>query len=262
MPALFLFTFRFFRLLMSGHQAVALENAALRLQLAAFQRKRKRPVLTAVNRVFWVTLCRWWSGWRGPLAYVYMRIDWMAGVLVAVAAPGFAQDCSVYAIVENTIILPGGMFVGASGKAESMFRNIGVNVRILWDMPRHTPDDACRPPIVLQIEATAPTGTTSEVLGYAFPFRKSGVSIHLIKDRIVLGRTGTSATAVLAHVIVHEITHVLKGTDQHSSEGVMKTNWSWLDYKEMTDHPLCFSSQDVEQILVRLRSHAYQREAE
>src|SRR6516225_8577753 len=70
MPALFLFIFRFFRLLMSGHQAVALENAALRLQLAGFQRKRKRPVLTTVDRVFWVTLCRWWSGWRGPLAYV------------------------------------------------------------------------------------------------------------------------------------------------------------------------------------------------
>jgi hypothetical protein len=31
MPALFLFIVRFFRLLMSGHQAVALENAALRL---------------------------------------------------------------------------------------------------------------------------------------------------------------------------------------------------------------------------------------
>ena len=36
-------------------------------QLAAFQRKRKRPVLTALDRVFWVTLRRWWSGWRGPL---------------------------------------------------------------------------------------------------------------------------------------------------------------------------------------------------
>jgi len=46
MATFFLFLFRFFRLLMSGHQAVALENAALRLQLAAFQRKRKRPVLT------------------------------------------------------------------------------------------------------------------------------------------------------------------------------------------------------------------------
>ena len=52
---LFLSFFRFVRLLMSGHQAVALENAALRLQLAAFQRKRRRPVLTDFDRVFWIT---------------------------------------------------------------------------------------------------------------------------------------------------------------------------------------------------------------
>lgn len=52
---------------MSGHQAVALENAALRIQLAAFQRKRKRPLLTGFDRMFWVALRRWWSGWRGPL---------------------------------------------------------------------------------------------------------------------------------------------------------------------------------------------------
>jgi hypothetical protein len=35
MPAIVLSVFRFVRLLMSGHQAVAIENAALRLQLAA-----------------------------------------------------------------------------------------------------------------------------------------------------------------------------------------------------------------------------------
>src|SRR5262249_47929580 len=70
MPTLFLCLFRFVRLLISGHQAVALENAALRLQLAAFQRKRKRPVVTAFDRVFWVALRRRWSGCRGPLLYV------------------------------------------------------------------------------------------------------------------------------------------------------------------------------------------------
>ena len=70
MPALFLSIFRFVRLLLSGHQAIAIENAALRLQLAAFQRKRKRPVLTTFDRVFWITLRRWWSGWRRPLFYV------------------------------------------------------------------------------------------------------------------------------------------------------------------------------------------------
>src|SRR3989449_5100675 len=70
MPALLLFIFRFVRLLLSGHQAIAIENAALRLQLAAFQRKRKRPVLTTFDRVFWITLRRYWSGWRHPLLYV------------------------------------------------------------------------------------------------------------------------------------------------------------------------------------------------
>src|SRR5207237_32188 len=43
MPVLLLFVFRFVRLLLSGHRAVAIENAALRMQIAAFQRKRKRP---------------------------------------------------------------------------------------------------------------------------------------------------------------------------------------------------------------------------
>src|SRR4051794_33305707 len=70
MLALFLSVIRFLRLLFSGHQAVAIENAALRLQLAAFQRKRQRPVLKTFDRVFWITLRRFWSGWRGPLLYV------------------------------------------------------------------------------------------------------------------------------------------------------------------------------------------------
>ena len=52
---------------MSGHQAVAIENAALRLQLAAFQRKRKRPVLTKLDRLFWIALRRLWSDWQRPL---------------------------------------------------------------------------------------------------------------------------------------------------------------------------------------------------
>jgi len=54
MPAILLCVFRFVRLLFSGHQAVAVENLALRLQLAAFKRKRKRPVLTQGDRLFWL----------------------------------------------------------------------------------------------------------------------------------------------------------------------------------------------------------------
>src|ERR1700757_47108 len=70
MPVLFLLIFRFVRLLLSGHQAVAIENAALRMQIAAFQRKRKRPLLTTFDRVFWITLRSLWCDWRQPLLYV------------------------------------------------------------------------------------------------------------------------------------------------------------------------------------------------
>src|ERR1700724_1987582 len=70
MPGFFLSVFRLVRFLMSGHAAIAMENAALRLQLAAFQRKRKRPVLTSFDRLFWVGLSLVWNGWRAALVYV------------------------------------------------------------------------------------------------------------------------------------------------------------------------------------------------
>jgi hypothetical protein len=69
-PVLFLSVFRFVRLLLGGHQAIAIENPALRIQIATFQRKRKRPLLTTWDRVFWVTLCTLWSDWRHPCIYV------------------------------------------------------------------------------------------------------------------------------------------------------------------------------------------------
>jgi len=70
MPLAFLFAFRFVRLLLSGHQAIAIENAALRVQIAAFQRKRKRPLLTSLDRLFGIFLRSLWSDWRYALLYV------------------------------------------------------------------------------------------------------------------------------------------------------------------------------------------------
>src|ERR1700692_1353895 len=70
MLAIILSLFRFVRLLGSEHQAVAVENLALRLQRAAYKRKLKRPMLTQWDRLFWVGLCRAWGGWRDALIFV------------------------------------------------------------------------------------------------------------------------------------------------------------------------------------------------
>jgi hypothetical protein len=50
MAVLFLLVFRFLRLILSGHQAVALEKAALRMQIAVFERKRKQPLLSTSHK--------------------------------------------------------------------------------------------------------------------------------------------------------------------------------------------------------------------
>ena len=51
-----------------GHRAVALENLALRQQLAALTRTGKRPQLRTRDRLFWVWLAIAWRGWRTALS--------------------------------------------------------------------------------------------------------------------------------------------------------------------------------------------------
>jgi len=53
-----------------GHRAVALENVALRQQLAALKRSVKRPELRARDRLFWVMLAMRWREWRTALVFV------------------------------------------------------------------------------------------------------------------------------------------------------------------------------------------------
>jgi putative transposase len=70
MLAMILCLFRFVRLLGGGHQAIAVENLALRRQLAAYRRKRKRPLLTRLDRLFWIGLSQVWQDWRDVLIFV------------------------------------------------------------------------------------------------------------------------------------------------------------------------------------------------
>src|SRR5467141_5008467 len=52
------------------HRELALENLALRQQLALLVSRQPRPRLTATDRIFWVVLSRLWKGWRNSLRMV------------------------------------------------------------------------------------------------------------------------------------------------------------------------------------------------
>ena len=60
----------FWRTLLTGSAAVALENLALRHQLLVLQRSVRRPRLARRDRVLWVWLSQVWAGWRSSLVIV------------------------------------------------------------------------------------------------------------------------------------------------------------------------------------------------
>jgi putative transposase len=55
---------------LGGHRQLALENLALRQQLAVYKRTAPRPRLGPADRLFWVGLARVWTGWRRVLVIV------------------------------------------------------------------------------------------------------------------------------------------------------------------------------------------------
>jgi hypothetical protein len=71
MSAFLLRWFRLIWLFTRGHQALVLENLALRQQLAVYKRNSKRPRLNRSERAFWITLASVWNGWRRVLVLVH-----------------------------------------------------------------------------------------------------------------------------------------------------------------------------------------------
>ena len=61
---------RFIILVLAGHKQVALENAALRQQLAILTQNRPRPKLRDQDRLFWIFLTKIWKEWRTALVII------------------------------------------------------------------------------------------------------------------------------------------------------------------------------------------------
>src|SRR6266704_5573423 len=70
MITLLLHVVRLLPFLCGGHRQLALENLALRHQLAVYKRTVTWPKLHATDRLFWAWLARIWAGWRQPLVIV------------------------------------------------------------------------------------------------------------------------------------------------------------------------------------------------
>src|SRR2546427_12570474 len=64
MITLLLHLLRLLPFLFGGHRQLALENLALRQQLAVYKRMAARPKLRTTDRLFWVWLAKVWGEWE------------------------------------------------------------------------------------------------------------------------------------------------------------------------------------------------------
>jgi hypothetical protein len=160
-----------------------------------------------------------------------------------------AAECNVAVYVHERVPIPWSVSTRAEAKAADMFREIGVQIR--WhsgEIKASDADRSCGIPLVVEIQdARSDIHLSPGALANAKPFMDSGTSIHVFMDRIHRDNDRLTA-ALLAHVLVHEIGHVLERISRHSDDGVMKAHWSSMDCREMSARSLPFAPEDVELI--------------
>jgi len=158
--------------------------------------------------------------------------------LTAMAAPGSNPENTVTVCLDGH---PGFILTAASAIASTMFAAIDVNVvwrRVLTGCPA----DA----ILVSFKDQTPTEFLPGALAYALPYE--GTHICLLYDRVVQARETRQAANIMAHVLVHEITHILQGVCHHSASGIMKARWDGADFSQMAWEPLKFTAQDIQMI--------------
>jgi hypothetical protein len=165
----------------------------------------------------------------------------MAMLVMTAVAGMSAQARRTVAVYVSNDAAPTRVLQLAEVQAAGMFSSSGV--RIEWH--GRTPDGGQLPvgAIAVSLAPETPAHLLPGALAFARPYE--GIHITVFWDRIQQTPRPAPAAVILAHVLVHEITHVLEGVDRHSDSGLMKAQWTSRDYAAMAWKPLPFDPQDI-----------------
>ncbi len=163
----------------------------------------------------------------------------MAAMVGVAAEPGQPQQKLTVYLRDNATV-PIVVRSQALELANKMFGTIGI--RLDWhsgELPRTSSTEQ----IGIELATRTPVNLLPGALAYALPYE--GVHIRVFYDRIQ-GEVAPGLRAMLlAHVLVHEITHILQGIARHADSGVMKAVWTPQDHFQMRAGALPFTPEDV-----------------
>lgn len=128
----------------------------------------------------------------------------------------------------------------------------------------------CRKPIsesevILHIipESMESRRLSEEAFGYALhasggaPAQHAWIFFHRVEQAAKKSQRTARATSqwvLLAHVVAHEIGHLLLGPDSHSGRGIMRARWRQEDLQEMEIGQMVFTAGQAKLIRSRLES--------
>ena len=164
------------------------------------------------------------------------------GAMVALNVPA---DPTVTVCLQGLSAVTGPVLQQAQVIANEMFAPAGVNIDWHRGGLSRSHSQGGRL-IVVDLATDTPKQLRPGALAFALPYE--GTHITVFYDRVRQTVDSKMVPAVLAHVLVHEITHILEGCDWHTSAGIMKASWTRADYKEITRRPLPFTEEDLQLI--------------
>jgi hypothetical protein len=172
-----------------------------------------------------------------------MKIMPMMVIAIVMEIGARADEVTVY--VQGLSAVPAPVLSRAQALANEIFAGVGVKIEWRRGQPTRA-QSRSEKPIVVEMITDTPRELKPGALAFARPYE--GVHIDVFYDRIHEATEPELTPNVLAHVLVHEITHILQGTCRHSDTGVMKARWTHTDYMEMGQKPLSFTEEDTQLI--------------
>lgn len=147
--------------------------------------------------------------------------------------------------------------MSAVRQAQSMAGRMFAGISIAIDWRRGVPEGSALPQertLAVRIADKALENCSPSAMAASQPYE--GVHIIVFYDRVTSRfshirsplQSQVLTARLLAHVLVHEITHMLQGVSRHSDDGIMKAVWTPKDYRQMERRMLPFAPEDVERI--------------
>jgi hypothetical protein len=171
-----------------------------------------------------------------------MRIAWVILGIMAAFLHVEAAEIAAY-------VAPGGGACPypAMKMASAIFEEAGVKLE--WRSPKEARANPTRIWLQIELAHNTPEQLAPGVLAVCHPFDRcrKGIMVFLGRVRTMAGDPRRESE-LLGYVLVHEITHLIQGSDVHTAEGIMKERWNQADREAIYRKRLSFSPEDLPRI--------------